>query len=293
MNNMTALVSCFARACHRRVNAVPVFDDTAAEALLGEDFRQIAQNMQQGAAFLLPGFTGTAEEALRRIVDGQLAPSVLARSAFCERALARETAQDCRQYVILAAGYDTFAIRNKDKCLAVFELDLPEILEDKRMRIERAALSSGAKSIPCDLSESTWTDKLVSGGFRPAEKAFFSLLGISYYLSEADFRSLLRSVGHIAAAGSVLCLDYPTDEESRSASVNRALAQGAGEAMKARYSPRGMDELLCGSGFRVRENLSAEEMTQRYFSAHNAAAPERPMSAPNGVRYILAERAEE
>lgn len=55
MNNMTALVSCFARAYHRWANVVPVFDDTAAEALLGEDFRQIAQNMQQGAAFFLPG----------------------------------------------------------------------------------------------------------------------------------------------------------------------------------------------------------------------------------------------
>lgn len=175
--------------------------------------------------------------------------------------------------------------------LAVFELDLPEILEDKRMRIERASLSSGAKSIPCDLSESTWTDKLVSGGFRPAEKAFFSLLGISYYLSEADFRSLLRSVGRLAAAGSVLCLDYPTDEESRSVSVNRALAQGTGEAMKARYSPNAMEALLSGSGFRIREHLSAEDMTRRYFSAHNAAVPNRPMAAPDGVRYILAERA--
>lgn len=292
MNNMTALVSFFARAYHRWANVVPVFDDTAAEALLGEDFRQIAQNMQQGAAFFLPGFTGTPEEALRRIVDGQLAPSVLARSAFCERALARETAQDCRQYVILAAGYDTFAMRNKEDRLAVFELDLPEVLEDKRIRIERAALSSGAKPIPCDLSESAWVKKLVSSGFHPAESAFFSLLGISYYLSEPDFRSLLRSVGHIAAVGSALCLDYPTDEESRIASVNRALAQGAGEAMNARYSPCGMEELLCGTGFRVREHLSAEEMTQRYFSAHNAAVPECTMAAPDGVRYILAERTE-
>ena len=291
MNNMTALVSCFARAYHRRVNAVPVFDDTAAEALLGEDFRQIAQNMQQGAAFFLPGFTGTPEDALRHIVGGQLAPSVLARSIFCEGALAHEVAQGCRQYAILAAGYDTFAIRNKEERLAVFELDLPEVLEDKRKRIKCAALSSGAKPIPCDLSESTWTDRLLSGGFRPAEKAFFSLLGISYYLCEPDFRSLLRSVGCLAAAGSVLCLDYPTGEESRSASVNRALAQGAGETMKARYSPRRMEELLISGGFRVREHLSAAEMTERFFAVHNENTPEHPIAAPDGVRYILAEGA--
>ena len=70
MDNLTAKVSCLARAYHRRVNTVPVFDDTAAEAMLGENFEQIAQNIKNGAAFFLPGFTGTPEEALRRIVDG-------------------------------------------------------------------------------------------------------------------------------------------------------------------------------------------------------------------------------
>lgn len=293
MDHLTAKVSCFARAYHRRTNAVPVFDDTAAEALLGEDFEQIAQNMRQGAAFFLPGFTGTPEEALRRIVDGQLAPSVLARSAYCEDALARKLDLGCRQYAVLAAGYDTFAIRNGDKHLAVFELDLPEVLADKAARIERGGLSSRSSFIPCDLADSTWTERLLSGGFRPAESAFFSLLGISYYLSEADFCALLRSAAQIAAAGSVLCLDYPADEESRSADVNRALAQGAGEVMKARYSPRAMEALLTASGFRIREHLSAEEMSGRFFSAHNAAEPEHPMAAPEGVRYILAERAAE
>ena len=290
MDHLTAKVSCFARAYHRRTNAVPVFDDTAAEALLGEDFPQITQSMKDGAAFFLPGFTGTPEEALRRIVDGQLAPSVLARSAYCEDALAREIDRGCRQYVIFAAGYDTFAIRSGEKNLSVFELDLPEMVNDKRMRIERSALPYHAVSIPCDLSESTWPKKLFSGGYRPGETAFCSILGISYYLSEPDFRALLCTAAQITATGSVLCLDYPADADSRSADVNRALAQGAGEAMKARYTPRAMEALLHESGWRIREHLSAAEMTERFFSAHNQNTPEHPMAAPDGVRYILAER---
>ena len=290
MDNLTAKVSCFARAYHRRTNAVPVFDDTAAEALLGEDFPQIAQNMKDGAAFFLPGFTGTPEEALWRIVDGQLAPSVLARSAYCEAALAHEIDRGCRQYVIFAAGYDTFAIRREDKNLSVFELDLPEMLEDKRARIERSALPYRAVSVPCDLSNDTWPEMLLSGGYRTGETAFCSMLGISYYLSEADFRALLCTAAQITAAGSVLCLDYPADEESRSAAVNRALAQGAGEAMKARYTPRAMEALLQESGWLIREHLSASEMTERFFSEYNRNAPEHPMAAPDGVRYILAEQ---
>lgn len=290
MDHLTAKVSCFARAYHRRANAVPVFDDTAAEALLGEDFPQITQSMKDGAAFFLPGFTGTPEEALRRIVDGQLVPSVLARSAYCEDALAREIDRGCRQYVIFAAGYDTFALRSGEKNLSVFELDLAEMVNDKQTRIERSALPYRAVSIPCDLSESTWPKKLLSGGYRPGETAFCSILGISYYLSEPDFRALLCTAAQITAAGSVLCLDYPADADSRSADVNRALAQGAGEAMKARYTPRAMEALLHESGWLIREHLSASEMTERFFSAHNQNTPEHSMAAPDGVRYILAER---
>ena len=290
MDNLTAKVSCFARAYHRRANAVPVFDDAAAEALLGEDFPQITQRMKDGAAFFLPGFTGTPEEALRRIVDGQLAPSVLARSAYCEDALAREIGRGCQQYVIFAAGYDTFAIRSEEKNLSVFELDLPEMVNDKRMRTERSALPYHAVSIPCDLSEGTWPKKLFSGGYRPGETAFCSILGISYYLSEPDFRALLCTAAQITATGSVLCLDYPADADSCSADVNRALEQGAGEAMKARYTPRAMEALLHESGWLIREHLSASEMTERFFSAHNQNTPEHPMAAPGGVRYILAER---
>lgn len=99
--------------------------------------------------FLHLAFAGTPEAGLRRIVDGQLAPSVLARSALCERAL---EAAGCRQYVLFAAGYDTFAIWNPDTPLAVFELDLPELLRDKRQRIARAGLRSCAVDVPCDLA---------------------------------------------------------------------------------------------------------------------------------------------
>ena len=114
MENLTAKVSCFARAYHCKNSAVPIFADTAAEGLLGPDYDQIAQSMRQGMDFFLPDFHGGAEEGLRLIVDRQLSPSVLGRSAYCERALKNEQRFGCRQYVLFAAGYDTFAIRNRD-----------------------------------------------------------------------------------------------------------------------------------------------------------------------------------
>ena len=289
MKNTTATISCFARAYHRLVNAHPVFDDTAARALLGEQFDAIAQNISAGVRYFLPDFTGTPEAGLRLVVDEQLAPSVLARSAFCEQKLA---ASDCGQYVIFASGYDTFAIRNADAPLPVFELDLPKLLSDKQRRIDRAGLKTCAVYIPCDLSGDEWEEKLLTGGFRPKAKSFGSLLGISYYLKESELAALLCSVAKLMLPGSLLCMDYPSAEESRSATVNRELAFEAGEPMQASYRPERMQKLLSDCGFAVLEHLSPEQMTRQFFAEHNSAAPELPMRAPDGVRYILAEKSE-
>jgi len=56
MDNMTAKVSCFARAYHYRNNKVHVFSDSMAEKLLGEDYDRIADSMAEGISFFLPGF---------------------------------------------------------------------------------------------------------------------------------------------------------------------------------------------------------------------------------------------
>ncbi|MBR3503075.1 MAG: class I SAM-dependent methyltransferase [Clostridia bacterium] len=290
MDSLTAKVSCFARAYHYRHNTTRIFSDTAAERLLGSDYDQIARSMSQGAGFFLPGFQGSAEEGLRLIMDGQLSPSVLGRSAFCEAALEREKRLGCRQYVLFASGYDTFAIRNEDASLSVFELDLPEALAVKKARINRAGLKSGAVYVPCDLSGEQWKDGLAESGFRREELSFASLLGISYYLSRDEFKNLLAGLGGVLRGGSNICFDYPSEDGGREALVNRALAQGAGERMKARYAAGELENLLEACGFLTREHLDHGAMTGRFFSEYNECNPAHRMEAPQGVGYVLAVR---
>ena len=172
MDNLTAKVSCFARAYHYKNNQVHIFADDVAGKLLENDYELVAQNMSQGISFFLPRFQGTAEEGLRLIVDKQLSPSVLGRSAYCERMLKNEMRLGCSQYVIFASGYDTFAIRKNDASLSVFELDLPEMLSDKQQRIKKAGLSSNATYIPCNLSDPGWKDGLLEKGFNSDCKSF-------------------------------------------------------------------------------------------------------------------------
>ena len=87
MDNTTAKVSCFARAYHFENNKTHIFADSMAKKVLGDDYDHIAKSMMQGIDFFLPGFEGTKEEGLRLIVDKQLSPYVLGRSAYCERKL--------------------------------------------------------------------------------------------------------------------------------------------------------------------------------------------------------------
>ena len=290
MENLTAKVSCFARAYHYRNNSVHIFADTAAEALLGPEYDQIARSMIQGIGFFLPDFQGSEEEGLRLIVDRQLSPSVLGRSAYCERMLENEKRLGCSQYVMFASGYDTFAIRNTDTSLSAFELDFPEILTDKKTRIEASGQKSASIYVPCDLSQASWRDKLTASGFRRDRKSFGSLLGISYYLNKAAFRDLLNVLSGILCEGAALCFDYPTKEDSRETRTNQALAQGAGEQMKAQYSYREMEALLEDAGFLIYEHLDHREMTDRYFSDYNRGCPAHRMEAPKGVCYVLAVR---
>ena len=82
MDNMTAKVSCFARAYHYNNKSIRIFTDDIAEKLLGEDYNQIAKSMSDGIDFFCPGFEGTREEGLRLILDRQLSPSVLDKHGF-------------------------------------------------------------------------------------------------------------------------------------------------------------------------------------------------------------------
>lgn len=288
MENLTAKVSCFARAYHHKNNTAHIFADTAAEGLLGTDYDEIAQSMTQGIGFFLPDFHGSAEEGLRLIVDRQLSPSVLGRSAYCEKTLENEKRLGCRQYILFAAGYDTFAIRNQDASLSVFELDLPQVLADKKKRIEQAGLKSNAIYVPCNLSEALWKDRLIESGFQCGRKAFASMLGISYYLPKDDFQKLLNTLSGIMRDGSAICFDYPSKEESLETRTNQALARGAGEQMQARYSQQEMETLLEACGFLLYEHLGHQEMTSQYFSDYNSRCPAHRMEAPKGVCYALA-----
>lgn len=295
MENMTAKVSCFARAYHYKNNENWIFKDDKAEDILGEkEYQIIAEHMTQGIQFFKPDFSGTKEEALKVIVDQQLSPSVLARSAFCERHLENEIKLGCRQYLILAAGYDTYALRRKQTELTVYHLDLEEMIKDRKQRMETNQLKYQTKAydISCDLSKEQIKGKLLPYGYEQDQKTYISLLGISYYLTKDEFSSLLEQLTSIMPEGSAICMDYPQKEDGEESRKNRELAKAAEEGMKAKYEKCEIEEILNKHDFLVYEHLDDKEMTKQYFEQYNKKNKKCKMKAPKGVGYLLAVKRE-
>ena len=291
MDNMIALVSAFARAYHFINNDFWVFADPFAEKMLTtEEYSAISQNMSQGILFFNQEFHGTREEALRYIVDHQLAPSVLARSAFCERAIDNDVRIGCGQVVLYACGYDTFSLRNQHKGLKIYELDRPEMASDKQRRINQIGTQPycQVEYIGCDLSLLSWKEELINRGFDCSKPSLGSLLGISYYLSKEEWEHIIETISSISYEGSSICFDYPLSDGGAESRRNRELAAAAGEPMKVKYTYDEMESLLSDAGFLIYEHMNATEATEAFFREYNNKNTKHVMSAPEGVGYCLA-----
>ncbi len=297
--SMTALISAFARWHHAERNGVKIFDDFFAGKILYEDEkRQIAEIMSKGIAFFNPAFSGSEDEALRWLVDNQLSPSPLGRAAWAETTLRQAVCDGAKQYVVVAAGYDTFAYRRPAwaKDLRVFELDSPFMSADKQKRVREAIGDTPryATYVPIDLAKEPVLEKLRAlEAFDENTPTFFSLLGIAYYLSKENFGALIQGISTIARLGGAVAFDYPDEHTYTELTGERAkkqamMARGAGEAMLAGYSMGEMEALLCECGFEAAEHLTPGEITERYFSEYNKAHPERAMAAFDNVNYCLA-----
>lgn len=297
--SMTALMSAFSRSYHSSYNKVKIFDDFLAKEILSkEEIEVMSAHMSQGIGFFNPEFSGTPEEALRWVVDHQLSPSTLGRAAFAEKALERATSIGTRQYIILAAGYDSFAYRQPKWAsnLNIFEVDCPEMILDKKGRISKFYGESPKNLIYCPMNfeeENLWEVMPSYPEFDSSQLSFFSLLGISYYLSQSSFANLIDGISQIVPQGSSIVLDYPdeltfTDSAGERAKKQVAMAGVANESMLSGYSYKEMEVILAEKGFLVYEHLTPEEIIQQYFSEYNLANPMYGMTAFDNVNYCLA-----
>lgn len=287
--NMTALVSLFARAYHQKNKDIKIFDDLLSTKLITEkEYEMIGLNMSQGISFFNPTFKGSKEEALKWIVDHQLSPSVLVRSAFCKEAIEEMKEKGCQQYLDFASGYDSFAYYYQNQ-MHVFEIDKKEVIEDKRQRCKDVDIEN-IQFLSIDLSQENWINTLLQSDYQEDQLSISSMLGLSYYLTKDEFKKMLKQLSKYLLKGSRLVFDYPSIQESKETKINEMLAKEADESMKAKYSFAELKEILNQCHLTIIQHENHQTVTEKYISNYNAYYKDDPIKALEGVCYCVVEK---
>lgn len=279
-SSLTSLISAFGRAYHSQYDTPKIFDDYVAQELISKkEISEISENMINGIQFFNEGIAqtlqGKSEEVLKWITQVQLSPTPLARAAYCEKVLLNEIMLGLKQYVILGAGLDTFCFRHPglEKILEIFEIDHPSTQEFKKKRLDNANLITPGNLhfVSMDFTKKFSFQKLIDEDFEN-KKTFFSLLGVSYYLTKEENSRLISSLFAKAPIGSSIVFDYADENLFEEKGIsNRVenmvkMASASGEPMKSCFTYNEIENMLEKSGLLIYEHLSPVQINDRFFS---------------------------
>lgn len=278
-SSLTSLISAFGRSYHSQFDTPKIFNDYIAKDLISQkEFNNIKESMVQGIHFfnkdIAQKFKGDTEEILKWITQIQLSPTPLARAAYCEKVLLNEASLGLKQYVILGAGLDTFSFRHPElkKTLEIFEIDYPTTQEFKKKRLYEAnfKIPSNLHFISMDFTKKFSYQNLRDQGFGN-KKTFFSLLGVSYYLTKEEISNLIDNLVAKVPSGSSIVFDYADEKLFEEKGIfNRVenmvkMASASGEPMKSCFSYYEIERMLEKYGLLIYEHLSPDKINKLYF----------------------------
>lgn len=273
----TALATANMRAAHQLLDAHPlILDDPLALRILGDD----------------------TADVIRRALEQHLSPRgmalrahVVLRARFCEDRLSEAVRRGIRRYLILGAGFDTFALRQPRwaRQLEIVEIDHPATQAEKRSRMARAGLETPAnlRFIPIDFQRERLIEGLERNLIRADSPTFFSWLGVTMYLDGENIATTLRSMASFPP-GSGVALSFMHPLETGHDGERRALARRVAENSEpfvSFFTPGEMEEGVRTAGFDHIHFLTLEEIRSRYFSGRPADLP-----LPRRVGILSAEK---
>lgn len=274
----SALRVASARAVHQLLDEPRVLDDSFALAVLGP---------ASASALLSDPYAHNSVPAR------SMRAGIVARSRFAEDRLLSAVQAGTRQYAVVGAGLDTWALRNASVLPAV---DVYEMDQSGMQGWKQQAFASNGWERPsrlhwvtADLRQISIIDALSGAGANLAEPIAVSILGVLVYLEQRDMELTLQSLGRLAA-GSTLVLDYrlgeehlPPMERMMMGATAQMMAAG-GEPWRSSADPGLMRELLAGAGFRIEEDVDTADLNARYYARRRDGL----QIAGGGFRYLSA-----
>ena len=273
----TALVTSLMRAVHTRRNPSPILDDPWGDRLAPKSARDSMR--ERILARMDPDARAAALQKPDLVVDNFLLtnaayPGVILRSRYAEDALKEAASRGIRQYVLIGAGFDSFALRRPDfaEALEIFEIDHPATQTLKLQRIEACgvALPKSAHFIAADLAREDVSTALARSPFRRDRPAFFSWLGVTVYLTREANLATFRAIAACGAADSELVFSYVDQIEFAPGGVRSPDSESAravatmGEPFVSGFDPDEIANDLGRAGLELVEDLDGRQLSERY-----------------------------
>ena len=265
--SVTAKICAFVRAWHSNRAHKKIYDDYLAYDMLGkEEYDSIYEFISGG----LDGSQMFSREDTDQVIGEYFAPILLSRIHFNESRLADFARDNGKvQYVICGAGSDTFSFRNDNDDIEIFEIDHPDTQRYKLEKIKKLEwkIRRNVHFVSVDFERERMCDKLLAAGFDPTKKTFFSILGVTYYLTLDVFTDTLKQMAELSALGSAVIFDYPikTGEFPRRVERLEQITAAMGEIMRGGYDYSEVSRALYSLGFQIDTYMPPEKVQKEYF----------------------------
>lgn len=261
----TAELVAAVRAGHRRHEGGTLFDDPWAEMFLGPVWSTVVRHRWL--------YRLVAERVLRslRPVQGQ----ILLRAQFNLQTAQAAIDRGVRQFLLLGAGFDSFALRCSEQNLPVriFELDHPATQQHKLTYLSGRGVDMQTKAqtqfIAIDFERTAPHDLLLAYGWNPAQPAHVSWMGTTYYLAPEAIEHTLMSLRGVLCAGSEVIVDHGLPLDQLDPQTREELAQlmafvaSRGEPMRSLFPCPVFDAMGERAGYEVMESLISDEIRAR------------------------------
>ena len=247
------------RAAHQILDDDPkIFLDPLALTLLGTDAEErINENRE---LYLMP-----------HMARARTFP--IMRSRYTEDELSKAIDRGIRQYVILGAGLDTSPYRSghPSEKIATYEIDHPDTQRWKLERLDNAQIPirENLRHIAIDFEHQSLADGLANSDFDFERPAFFSWLGVTYYLRPESVQTMFENIA-AGPRGTQLVFDFFVDDSvlddkgRADVATISVYAEKHQEPFLSRYSPENLESILKKSGFNEVIYLSYESATDLY-----------------------------
>lgn len=260
----TALGVAYIRAAHQILDNHPLlFPDPVAVRLLGPDTADAIHGMV---------------ERHQRPYGRGFRSHVCLRSRFAEDMLAEEVKAGARWYVLVGAGFDTFAFRQPGwaKSLRIVEIDHPATQQAKRQMLAAAEIPTpeNLSFAAVDFTRESLADVLGRLAIPPGEAVCFSWLGVTMYLPEETIGQSLDAMAAVSRRASVtLTFRQPPDSSFPDEKSLSDLVASMGEPFISAFSTEAMAAKLIERGFAKLDFLTPEKAAERYFTPPRDGLP--------------------